>query len=113
MQGLLDSYYAKALAAGEDEGRQQECTKLAVQIVDALHALLPARTAEKRAAAAAAAAAAASRTALHVRPKQGAGRKDARKGKAAGAGKTGSDAAGKHTKGQVHVAAKQKHKSGK
>lgn len=88
MQGLLDSYYAKALAAGEDEGRQQECTKLAVHIVDALHALLPARTAEKRAAAAAAAAAAASRTALHVRPKQGAGRKDARKGES---GRGGED----------------------
>ena len=98
---------------GEDEGRQQECTKLAVQIVDAFHALLPTRSAEKRAAAAAAAAAAASRTAPHVRPKQGAGRKDTRKGKAAGAAKTSADAAGKHTKDQVHVAAKQKRKSGK
>ncbi|EIE19958.1 hypothetical protein COCSUDRAFT_44354 [Coccomyxa subellipsoidea C-169] len=71
--GLLDSYYSKAMATGEDEKRQAECTKQAGQIVDAFNELLPVRAAEKRASAAAAAA--------HASSKKGPGKKHDRKGK--------------------------------
>ena len=82
LQGLLDSYYSKAMATGEDEKRQAECTKQAGQIVDAFNELLPVRAAEKRASAAAAAA--------HASSKKGAGKKHDRKGKKdAGAGNVG------------------------
>ncbi len=82
LQGLLDSYYSKAMAAGEDEKRQAECTKQAGQIVDAFNELLPVRAAEKRASAAAAAA--------HASSKKGPGKKHDRKGKkGAGAGNVG------------------------
>ena len=98
------------MGVGENEGRQRDCTQLAAQIVEAFHELLPARTAEKRAAALAAASKSASKSAVHARTKQGGGKKDARKGKGKGkgAGNIDLDVAGKQAKGHQHGAMKQK-----
>lgn len=81
LQGMLDSSYSKALAVGENQAKQEECTKLALQIAERLAELVPARAAERRAAAAAAAAAVA------TTQEQGGGKKGAWKGKGGGAGK--------------------------
>ncbi|BDA51329.1 Nucleolar complex protein 3 homolog [Coccomyxa sp. Obi] len=99
LQGMLDSYYSKALAVGENQAKQEECTKLALQIAERVAELVPARAAEKRAAAAATAAAAT--------PRQGGGKKGDRKGKGGGAGKKTSQGKGTLERGQ-NAAVKQK-----
>lgn len=102
LQGMLDSYYSKALAVGENQAKQEECTKLALQIAGRLAELVPARAAEKRAAAAASAAAGAA-----ARSRQGGGKKGDRKGKGGGSGKKKSLENGQ-VKGRQNVAAKQR-----
>ena len=95
---MLDSYYSKALAVGENHAKQEECTKLALQVAERLAELVPARAADMHAAAAASAAA---------KLRQGAGKKGDRKGKGGFAGKKASQEKG-NLKGRQNVAVKQK-----